>query len=392
VDPVAEGETSASKGPHASEDERPTGAPPPGIEELARRSLADRADAYDAITDTSGSIRPPTPRSEAPTLNDPSEMERALADARARDSSSRRTVDEMLSPLSMVNSIALSIPPEAPTRPSLLPVMLNQELTSFDRGWADDDGDDATPRPESELLVSGNAPTKPPVGPGRTPAPAETKPPPPDHAPARLLSNTLLNNTEDVFADLAAEDEAPRPAEAVPDIPPAVPSLPQGMLAPEPLVAGTAPPAGRSTGGLEGIRNVTRHSTSRGLSAAPRTDSEEMIDRLSLGNFSGALELAEAILSRDADHDDARRVAEESREKLLHMYTARIGSLERVPQVAIPAEQLRWLSLDHRAGFVLSLIDGFSNVEMILDISGMAHFDALRILCELQEQKIIAVR
>jgi hypothetical protein len=117
-----------------------------------------------------------------------------------------------------------------------------------------------------------------------------------------------------------------------------------------------------------------------------------MVDRLSLGNFSGALELAELILRKDPANEEASRIAEESREKLLHMYTARIGSLERVPQVAIPAEQLRWLSLDHRAGFVLSLIDGFSNVEMILDISGMTHFDALRILCELQEQKIIAVR
>jgi hypothetical protein len=386
---VPDGDANAPEGDRMPDDERPTGAPPPGMEELARRSLADRMDAYDAITDTSGSIPPPAHRSEAPTLNDPSEIERALSIAREQDSS-RRTVDEVLSPLSMVNSIALSIPPEPPTRPSLLPVLLTEELSSLDRGWID--GDDAdTPKPEAEFSVSGSAPTKPPVGPAVASAPpAETKPPPPQHTPSLLLSNT-----EDVFADIAAEENEPAHGAPVSDLlQPPVPSLPQGMLAPEPLV-GSAPPAAapRASGGPESVRAGRGLPAGRGgVSGAPRSDAEEMVDRLSLGNFSGALELAELILRKDPANEEASRIAEESREKLLHMYTARIGSLERVPQVAIPAEQLRWLSLDHRAGFVLSLIDGFSNVEMILDISGMTHFDALRILCELQEQKIIAVR
>jgi hypothetical protein len=74
------------------------------------------------------------------------------------------------------------------------------------------------------------------------------------------------------------------------------------------------------------------------------------------------------------------------------MYTARIGPMDRVPVVMVPREQLRWLSIDHRAGFLLSHIDGVSNLEMILDVSGMPTLDALRILCELQQQKVISFR
>ena len=59
--------------------------------------------------------------------------------------------------------------------------------------------------------------------------------------------------------------------------------------------------------------------------------------------------------------------------------------------VAVPSEQIRWLSLDHRSGFLLSLVDGTSSVEELLDISGMAKLDALRILYTLREERVIAL-
>jgi hypothetical protein len=74
------------------------------------------------------------------------------------------------------------------------------------------------------------------------------------------------------------------------------------------------------------------------------------------------------------------------------MYTARIGPLDRVPMVMVARDQMRWLSIDHRAGFVLSLVDGVSSLEMILDVSGMPELDALRILSELAQQRIISFR
>jgi hypothetical protein len=118
----------------------------------------------------------------------------------------------------------------------------------------------------------------------------------------------------------------------------------------------------------------------------------EMRDRFSLGDYTGALVLAEGLLEDAPDVAEVRECAENCRQVLRQMYTARIGPLDRVPVVTVARDQLRWLSIDHRAGFVLSHIDGVSSLEMILDVSGMPLLDALRILCELAQQRIISFR
>jgi hypothetical protein len=118
----------------------------------------------------------------------------------------------------------------------------------------------------------------------------------------------------------------------------------------------------------------------------------EMGDRFSLGDYTGALEIAESILASDPVDAEALRCAEDSRAKLIQMYTARIGPLDRIPMVLVAREQLRWLSIDHRAGFLLSHVDGVSSLEMILDVSGMPLLDALKILAELQQQRVISFR
>jgi hypothetical protein len=71
------------------------------------------------------------------------------------------------------------------------------------------------------------------------------------------------------------------------------------------------------------------------------------------------------------------------------MYLARLGSLKQIIRVAIAREQIRWLSLDHRAGFLLSLIDGTSSIEELLDVSSMPRLEALRILYGLLDQRVI---
>jgi hypothetical protein len=119
---------------------------------------------------------------------------------------------------------------------------------------------------------------------------------------------------------------------------------------------------------------------------------QEMNDRVSLGDYTGALDIAEKLLLLEPDNEDAKQCADTCRGVLRQMYTARIGALDRVPMVMVPRDQLRWLSIDHRAGFVLSLIDGVSSLEMILDVTGMPELDALRILSELVQQRIISFR
>jgi len=117
-----------------------------------------------------------------------------------------------------------------------------------------------------------------------------------------------------------------------------------------------------------------------------------MKDRFALGDYTGALESAEAILAKDPGDQEALDTAQNCRDNLEQMYRAKLGPLDKVPIVMVPSGELRWLSIDHRAGFVLSNIDGVSSLEMIIDVSGMPPLDALRILCELAQQRIISFR
>jgi hypothetical protein len=114
-------------------------------------------------------------------------------------------------------------------------------------------------------------------------------------------------------------------------------------------------------------------------------------DRFAVGDFSGALVVAESILESDATNAEAKRYAESCRDVLKQMYVSRLGGTAGVPQIAVPPDQIRWLSLDHKSGFLLSLIDGMSRIEEILDVSGMPELDALRILFELLQQNVIRV-
>lgn len=117
----------------------------------------------------------------------------------------------------------------------------------------------------------------------------------------------------------------------------------------------------------------------------------EMKDRYAMGDFTGALVVAEGLLDVNGEDIDAQRYAQSCRDVLMQMYSARLGALSQRVRVAVPGDQIRWLSLDHRAGFVLSLIDGSSTVEELLDISGMNRLDALRIIYTLYDQRVIAL-
>ena len=110
------------------------------------------------------------------------------------------------------------------------------------------------------------------------------------------------------------------------------------------------------------------------------------------GDEAGALAVAEGILRKDPSNFVARMVAEECHRVLVSRYSKRLGSVRRIPQIAMSPEQLGKLSLDHRVGFLLALVDGASPIETILDISAMPAPDVLRIFVELYERGVIAFR
>jgi len=116
---------------------------------------------------------------------------------------------------------------------------------------------------------------------------------------------------------------------------------------------------------------------------------QQMTERYELGDYSGALQLAEQLLRDDPDDVEAVDCAGSCKEVLIRMYEARIGSFDRMPQVAISAHELIWRDLDPAAGFVLSRIDGYSSFEDVIDISGMGRFETCRILSQLLQEGII---
>lgn len=62
---------------------------------------------------------------------------------------------------------------------------------------------------------------------------------------------------------------------------------------------------------------------------------------------------------------------------------------DAVPRIAMSRDKIAQLPLDHRAGFILSLIDASSTVDEILDVSGMPTPEAREILIHLARRGVI---
>jgi CRP-like cAMP-binding protein len=129
----------------------------------------------------------------------------------------------------------------------------------------------------------------------------------------------------------------------------------------------------------------------------PPTDELETLmtgarELFSLGDFSGSLELVEKVLQQNPTHEGARAYLKRNEATLLKMYESKLGRLGDVPRQLVPADEVIWLNMHHRAGFILSQVDGTLSYEDILDVSGMDRFDTIRILAELVANGIIGVK
>jgi hypothetical protein len=62
------------------------------------------------------------------------------------------------------------------------------------------------------------------------------------------------------------------------------------------------------------------------------------------------------------------------------------------PRVTLGCDELKQLPVDHRAGFVLSLMDGSLDLEMLIEISGMERDAALNLVRGLYETGVVVFR
>jgi hypothetical protein len=67
-------------------------------------------------------------------------------------------------------------------------------------------------------------------------------------------------------------------------------------------------------------------------------------------------------------------------------------TLVGTPVVTMTGESLRRLPLDHRAGFVMSLMDGSIDLETIVELCGMEREEALGLVRDLHSSGVIVFR
>jgi hypothetical protein len=109
-----------------------------------------------------------------------------------------------------------------------------------------------------------------------------------------------------------------------------------------------------------------------------------------LGDFSGSLEMIEKILRIDPGHGEAREYLRQNEATLVAMYESRLGSMAARPRLAIAPEEIMWLNLDHRAGFLLAQIDGTVSYDDLFALSGLPRLDTARILSAFLQEGVIS--
>ena len=128
--------------------------------------------------------------------------------------------------------------------------------------------------------------------------------------------------------------------------------------------------------------------------AALSTGGEPTIDRARRMHLDGrhedALFLLAHLLELAPLHPEATSLSSECRVALERQCLSVIGSERAVLVAAVSGEELKSFALDNVSGFLLSLMDGKTSVENILDMSGLPRLLALRHLRSLLDRGIIA--
>jgi tetratricopeptide (TPR) repeat protein len=119
-------------------------------------------------------------------------------------------------------------------------------------------------------------------------------------------------------------------------------------------------------------------------------DLRQARDAFALGDFSGSLACIERVLALDPTNAEALAYLHENEATLVAMYESRLGPLDAAPRVKLKPEELLWLNLDHRAGFLLAQVDGSTTWEDLFSVCGLPRLEAARILARLVDDGVVA--
>ena len=125
---------------------------------------------------------------------------------------------------------------------------------------------------------------------------------------------------------------------------------------------------------------------------APDPRVEDLADKLRRRQYDDALRVAHAILRDRPDDMVALSSIDECRTSLELLHAFSTSALMRTPSLAVDGPALHMLPLDHRAGFILSLVDGHSTVSLILDMCPMSSPETLAVLFALVQDGVLVLR
>lgn len=206
----------------------------------------------------------------------------------------------------------------------------------------------------------------------------------------------------------------PLPSRVV--VPPPTPRVPAASAAPPPVAPISPPSAGleltSDAWGGEGegptllapeepaaaLELLAEPRTVSGLTPLPvprdpRAEAVRMFERArelqNLDDHSGARELLLQAQALWPDLTGLNDALARSETKLQTNYESKIGKLSAIPRVRLKEDEVIWLNLDHRAGFMLAQIDGTLSFEDLFSVSGMSRLDTARILAQLLDQRVI---
>ena len=153
-------------------------------------------------------------------------------------------------------------------------------------------------------------------------------------------------------------------------------------------------PTGMPAFDLEELAKHHRNSSPSGLDTSNAADPrvQNLADKLHRRQYDDALRVAHAILRDRPDDMVALSSIDECRTSLESLHAFSSSALMRTPSLALDGPALHTLRLDHRAGFILSLVDGHSTVSLILDMCPMSTPETLAVIFGLVQDRVLVLR
>lgn len=108
-------------------------------------------------------------------------------------------------------------------------------------------------------------------------------------------------------------------------------------------------------------------------------------------DYADAHIVLKKLLKLDPEHYEAKQMFGLNEGALETRYLNDIGDLQALPVMAMSPGELMRMEIDSRGGYLLSMVDGHSSFQDLLELSPMEYLDTLRILAEFIAEGVLMV-